>query len=302
MPARRSRSQLPRPAPAPRGRPRPSGWRRFPACLYVDRRPVACDRRLSPVAGRRGTTLPVRGRPRRGPSRRSANTDGAWSRADEPIRADHPARQPARLLRRRRAGDRDRRAGARAERAAGLCPPRDRPQPARRRRVARQGRGVRRGARRGARRRARGVLGAWRAQGDPGRGQAPQPVVRRRDLPAGQQGPSRRRAALPARPHRAADRPQRPSRGGRHDGPAAQGRRDPGRDRRAGRDASRARPEPARLCHPDHAVAARDREHPRGAQAALPGDLRAAARGHLLRHHQPAAGGRGDRAEGGSDA
>ena len=33
----------------------------------------------------------------------------------------------------------------------------------------------------------------------------------------------------------------------------------------------------------------------------FPVDLRAAARGHLLCHHQPAAGGRGDRAEGGPD-
>ena len=62
----------------------------------------------------------------------------------------HPARQPARLLRRRRPRHRDRRARPRALRAAGLRAPRDRAQPPRGRRPAREGRRVRRGSARGA--------------------------------------------------------------------------------------------------------------------------------------------------------
>ena len=83
-----------------------------------------------------------------------------------------PARQPARLLRRRRPRDRDRRAGARAVRRADLRAPRGRAQQVRRRRPEGEGRGVRRGAGRGARRaarsssRAHGVSKAVRAEAD----------------------------------------------------------------------------------------------------------------------------------------
>ena len=65
--------------------------------------------------------------------------------------ARHPAVRAARLLRRRRSRHPDRRAGARALRRAGLCPPRDRPQPLRRRGPEGEGRGLRRGARRDSR-------------------------------------------------------------------------------------------------------------------------------------------------------
>ena len=68
----------------------------------------------------------------------------ACTMTESPILLQGPDRRPARLLRRRRPRDPDRRAGARAVRRARLCPPRDRPQPLRRRPAARAGRGVRR--------------------------------------------------------------------------------------------------------------------------------------------------------------
>ena len=52
----------------------------------------------------------------------------------------------------------------------------------------------------------------------------------------------------------------------------------------------------ARLHHADDAVRRRHGGHRRRAAAPLPADRGAAARGHLLRHHQPPAGGEGDRA------
>ena len=103
----------------------------------------------------------------RRPSLRGARQSARGARMNAPLhvptasdrlpltRAD---RRAARLLRRGRPGDRDRRARDRALRRAGLCPARDRPQPLRGRRPEGQGRGVRRGTRRGARRRAGGVL------------------------------------------------------------------------------------------------------------------------------------------------
>jgi hypothetical protein len=66
-------------------------------------------------------------------------------------RHDPPVRS-ARLLRRRRPGDPDRRAGAEEIRRAGLCPPRDRPQPLRRRGPAGAGRRLHRGTGRDTRR------------------------------------------------------------------------------------------------------------------------------------------------------
>ena len=65
------------------------------------------------------------------------------------------------------------------------------------------------------------------------------------------------------------------------------------RGRRRGR--GRARPGAARLLDPDHALGGRHRRHRRGAAAALPRDRGAAQRGHLLRHHQPPARRGGDR-------
>src|SRR5207237_1223877 len=73
-------------------------------------------------------------------------------------------RRAARILRRRRPRDPDRRARARAVRGAGLCAARDRPQPLRRRPAGQARRGVRGRARRGSRRPPGGVFGARRAQ------------------------------------------------------------------------------------------------------------------------------------------
>ena len=105
------------------------------------------------------------------------------------------------VLRRRRAGDRDRRARARAARRAGLRAQADRAQRPRRRRPRAPRRGLRRRARRGARRRDGRLLRARRlARGaDAGRRRA-RPRRDRRDLPAGGQGarrgaPLRRRRA-----------------------------------------------------------------------------------------------------------
>ena len=99
-------------------------------------------------------------RPRRAESRTHGRL--AWTRA-----LPHPPRLAPRLLRRRRARHRHRRAGPAQARRPGLRPQADRPQPARRAGPGGQGRGVRRGRTRGARgrgvralrprRRARGV-------------------------------------------------------------------------------------------------------------------------------------------------
>ena len=156
---------------------------------------------------------------------------------------------------------------------------------------------VRRGAGRGARGRAGRVLRPRRAQGGAGRGAAPPAAVRRRDLPAGLQGPSRGRAPPQGGPHRAADRPCRPSRGDRHHGPGGAGLGAAGRERGRRRDASRV-PDPARLAYSTQTTLslADTAAHRRGAAAPFPGDRGAAQRGHLLRHHQPPARRGGDRA------
>ena len=168
-------------------------------------------------------------------------------RAPDPL-----SRRPARLLRRRRPGDQDRRDGAREVGRPGLRPPRDRPQPLRRRRPQGQGRRLRRGARRLPARPAGGLLRPRRPQVRPRRGRGPQHALSRRHLPAGLQGPPRGRAPPRERPADGDDRPRRPPRGDRHHGPAPARRgapgRDPGRRRearaRATRPASPTSPRP----------------------------------------------------------
>ena len=132
-----------------------------------------------------------------------------------------------------------------------------------------------------------------------GGSRAAQPVRARRHLPAGHQGASRGRDSLPARPRDRADRPCRPSGSGRHARPVA------GRRGDAGRDASptprlSCRATPASLAYVTQTTLSvrRHRRDRRRAQAALPGDRRAAQGRHLLRHHQPPGGGQARRAAG----
>ena len=171
--------------------------------------------------------------------------------------ADDQALPAARLLRRRRPRDPDRRAGAEEIRRAGLCAPRDRAQPLRRRRAAESRRGLHRGASRDPARASAmpgRVFRAWRAEIGAGRRPGAQPLLSRRDLPAGLQGPQAGDAPPAARPPCAADRPCRPSRGDRHDGAAAGGRGDADRDRgrrrglRAGRSVQRSASSRRRRC------------------------------------------------------
>ena len=77
---------------------------------------------------------------------RCVSKSRSWGYSD-----GHPARQSARLLRRRRTRHRHRREGAGTVRRADLRPPRSRAQQLRRRQPARQGRRVRRRTRPGAR-------------------------------------------------------------------------------------------------------------------------------------------------------
>ena len=179
------------------------------------------------------------------------------------------ARQPARLLRRRRPRDRDRRAGARAIRRADLRAPRGRPQQVRGRRSARKGRGVRRGAGRGSGRQHRRVLRARRVEGGARRSRRARPARIRRHLSAGHQGPRRGRQDARAGTRDRHDRPRGPPRGRGNDGPVR--RRHP--PRRIGRRRARASnvrdPAQARLRHADHAVGRRCRRDRRGAEGAL---------------------------------
>ena len=130
---------------------------------------------------------------------RAAPRDDA-GRGRERTPDGRPARQSARLLRRRRPRDRDRRAGARAVRRADLRAPRGRPQQVRRRRPARPR--ARCSSRSSTRCppgstvvfSAHGVSKAVRAEAD-ARGLARV----RRDLPAGHQGPRRGRARCASR-------------------------------------------------------------------------------------------------------
>ncbi len=140
---------------------------------------------------------------------------------------------------------------------------------------------------------ARDLLGPWRAEVGAGGGGRAQAVRHRRDLPAGDQGSSRGRGPLPARPHGRSRRPCGPPRGRGHDGPVARWRRLPGGDDRRCRAALAARSREARLRDADDAVRRRHARDRRGAARALPGDRRAPQGRHLLRHDQPAGGGEG---------
>ena len=197
---------------------------------------------------------------------------------------------------------RDRRAGARALRRAGLCPPRDRPQPLRGREPARP--------------RARSSSrSSTRCPRPTRRWSSPPTACRRRSRPR----PSRRNlfvvdATCPLvtkvhreaerhhkpRPRDRADRPCRPSRG--RSAPWASFRRARSllvetvadaatlRAARSGQPRLRRRRPRCRSTTPPRSS--------RRCKRALPGDRRAAQGGHLLRHHQPPGGGQGDRAAG----
>src|SRR5690606_32290353 len=213
-----------------------------------------------------------------------------------PAPVEHPDVRAARVLRRGRPGDPDRRAGAGQVRAAGLCAPRDRAQPHRGRRAEGQGRGVRRapvGDPR--RRRAGGVFRPRGAQIGAGGGRGAADVLPRCHLPAGLQGPHGGRAPSPARPGDRADRPPGPPGGDRHHGTAARRRGGAGRDGGRGASLHAARRRKTRLHHPDHPVGRRHARDRCRAAAAVSGHRRAAQGRHLLRHHQPPGGGQGDR-------
>ena len=213
------------------------------------------------------------------------------------------ARQSARLLRRRRPRDRDRRAGARAIRRADLRPPRGRPQQVRRRRPEGEGRGVRRRAGRSSRRQHRRVLGARRVEGRARRGRRARARRVRRHVSARHQGPYRSGEDARPRPRDRDDRPRRPSGGRGNDGPVR--RRHPSRRVGGRRRASCRSRDPAKLAYVTQTTlsvddAAGDR---RCAEAALPAHRRAEEGRHLLRDAEPAgcrevhgaAGGRRDR-------
>ena len=104
-----------------------------------------------------------------------------------------------------------------------------------------------------------GVLGAWRAEIGAGRRAGAQPVLPRRDLPAGLQGPQAGDAPPAPRPPCAADRPCRPPRSDRHDGATAGRRGDADRDRGRCRAVRAGRPVRAGLRHADHACRSRTR-------------------------------------------
>ncbi len=129
-------------------------------------RPFAVARVVADEAGRhladpqdRAGRDPRAAKPAHASARRSPN-------GPRPRRPAYRApRRAAVLLRRRRTGDRDRRARARAARSAGLRAQADRSQRARRRRPRAAWRGLRRGARRGARGRDGRLLGSRRLAG-----------------------------------------------------------------------------------------------------------------------------------------
>ncbi len=177
------------------------------------------------------------------------------------------------VLRRRRSGDRDRRARHRDVRCADLRAARGRAQPLCRRSPAHARRGVRRGARRSAGRLDRDLLGAWRVAGRGARSRATRAHHLRCHLSAGHQG-AHGSAAFRARgPRRGADRPRRASGGRGHDWslrPRIRRTHPAGRIGR-GRAAPRgARPPQAGLRHPDDAVGRRHRRHRVGPARALP--------------------------------
>ena len=164
---------------------------------------------------------------------------------DKP-QARHHAVRAARLLRRRRPGHPDRRAGAREVRRAGLCAARDRPQQIRGRGA--EGARARCSSRSSTRSRRARRRWCFRRMACPRRCRptraSAQHVLPRCHLPAGQQGAYRGQPAFRRRPRDRADRPCRACRGDRHDGAvAARARsrwsrrwRTPRRSRRAIRD------------------------------------------------------------------
>ena len=199
----------------------------------------------------------------------------------------------ARVLRRGGARGRDGRAGARAVRRPGVRAQADRPQPARRPRAGRARGDLRRGGDRGARGRHGRLLGARRrALGARERGCAAAEHDRRH-VPARHEGARPGAARRGRRLHGDPDRPCRARGGGRHAGRGARGdrARRERRRRRAARVPGRGE---AGLHHADHTVGRRDGRGDRGAARAVPVDLRAEERGHLLRDLQPPVGGEGD--------
>ena len=179
-------------------------------------------------------------------------------------------RRAARLLRRRRPRDPHRRTGDREARRAGLCPARDRPQQVRRRYA--EGARARCSSRNSTRcptacrwcSRAHGVPKAVPAKAAE-RGLD----LSRRDLPAGQQGPSPGRTAGRGGPAYRVHRPCRPSRGDRHVRPGARRVDDAGRDRRRCRGVRAGRSRQSRVPDADDAVGRRHRGSRRGAAAPL---------------------------------
>ncbi len=127
-------------------------------------------------------------------------------------RADCAAGRAAVVLRRGRAGDRDRRARPGAARRAGLRAQADRAQHPGRLRPGGPRRGLRGRAGRGAGRRHGGVLRPRGVARGARRRERPRPVGHRRDLPAGVEGARRGPPVRPRGLHPGADRPRRATR------------------------------------------------------------------------------------------
>ena len=191
------------------------------------------------------------------------------------------------VLRRGRAGGRHRRAGVAGPWFTGLRSARNRPQQARRRRVAPPGRPLRRGRRRDSGRRRHRVQRPRRVPKGRGRCRRARSSSDRRDLSAGEPGAQRSQAlrgeGLRDRPHRALRAP----RGRGNDGTGARSGApgvEPGRRRvvDAGESGE------ARLRDPDHAQRRRHPGDHRGARGALSAHPRSRRQGHLLCHAEPA--------------
>ncbi len=203
-----------------------------------------------------------------------------------------PARGAARLLRGRRPRRADGRARARSLRRADLRPQGDRPQQARRARAREARSDLRGGGDRGAGGRDGRLLGPRRRPERPRERREAAAAHDRRDLPAGHQGPRRGAEVRRRRLHDRPDRPRGP-RGGRGDDRRGPEEHRPGPDR-GGRRRPRGRgPGPDRLHHPDHPLGRRDQLDHRQAEGEVPERGRAEDRRHLLRDHQPPAGGQG---------
>ena len=211
----------------------------------------------------------------------------------EPL--DPLPRRPARLLRRRRPGDQDRRDGAREMGRAGLRPPRDRPQPLRGRRPARP--------------RARSSSRSSTTARPTARWSSPPTACRNPCPPRPRPGSMLYVDAtcpLVSKVHIEAERHHENGlqmvmigHAGHPETIGTMGQLPPGAvmlvETVADVAAHRAaRPRAARLHHPDHALGRRHRRDRRRPARPLPGDRRPAQGGHLLRHHQPPGGGQGD--------